>query len=112
MVWSDLDAIGVGVGGPGNFTGIRIAVSAARGLALSLGIPAVGGVSSLEAQAYGHARPVWSLVDARRGGALYAQKLPDGGVPALIEGDAAERLSPKLGPLDVRTRCGNRRDRG
>ncbi|WP_293577281.1 tRNA (adenosine(37)-N6)-threonylcarbamoyltransferase complex dimerization subunit type 1 TsaB [Phaeobacter sp.] len=39
--WSDLTALGVGVG-PGNFTGIRIAVSAARGLALGLGIPAVG----------------------------------------------------------------------
>ena len=39
--WSDLDALGVGIG-PGNFTGIRISVSAARGLALSLGIPAVG----------------------------------------------------------------------
>ncbi len=39
--WDDLDALGVGVG-PGNFTGIRISVSAARGLALGLGIPAVG----------------------------------------------------------------------
>ncbi|MEO9781161.1 MAG: tRNA (adenosine(37)-N6)-threonylcarbamoyltransferase complex dimerization subunit type 1 TsaB [Sedimentitalea sp.] len=39
--WPDLTAIGVGVG-PGNFTGIRIAVSAARGLALGLNIPAVG----------------------------------------------------------------------
>ncbi|MCC1492847.1 tRNA (adenosine(37)-N6)-threonylcarbamoyltransferase complex dimerization subunit type 1 TsaB [Cognatishimia sp. F0-27] len=45
--WSDLTRIGVGIG-PGNFTGIRISVSAARGLALGLGIPAIG-VSSFEA---------------------------------------------------------------
>lgn len=45
--WSDLTRIGVGTG-PGNFTGIRIAVSAARGLALGLGIPAVG-VSAFDA---------------------------------------------------------------
>jgi tRNA threonylcarbamoyl adenosine modification protein YeaZ len=41
VTWSDLDAIGVGIG-PGNFTGIRIAVSAARGLSLGLKVPAVG----------------------------------------------------------------------
>lgn len=48
--WQDLTAIGVGTG-PGNFTGIRISVSAARGLALGLKVPAVGvtGFESLEA---------------------------------------------------------------
>ena len=39
--WGDVTALAVGVG-PGNFTGIRISVSAARGLALGLGVPAVG----------------------------------------------------------------------
>ncbi len=62
--WSDLDAIGVGVG-PGNFTGIRISVAAARGLALALRKPAIG-VSMLEAQAFGLEDPLVSCLDARR----------------------------------------------
>lgn len=48
-VWGDLSALAVGTG-PGNFTGIRIGVSATRGLALGLGIPAYG-VTGFEARA-------------------------------------------------------------
>lgn len=51
LKWKDLTALGVGIG-PGNFTGIRISVSAARGLALGLEIPAVG-VSGFEVAALG-----------------------------------------------------------
>lgn len=65
VAWSDLDAIGVGIG-PGNFTGIRISVAAARGLGLSLGIPAIG-VSRLDAVAHGHAGPVLACLKAPRG---------------------------------------------
>ena len=61
---ADLKAIGVGIG-PGNFTGIRISVSAARGLALGLGIPAVG-VSTFDALRFGTEGPCACAVDARR----------------------------------------------
>ena len=70
VAWSDLTRLGVGVG-PGNFTGIRISVATARGLALALGIPAVG-VSELAAAAFGHVEPVVVLQDARRGN-IYIQ---------------------------------------
>lgn len=49
--WRDVGAVAVGVG-PGNFTGIRISVAAARGLALGLSVPAVG-VTGLEVLAFG-----------------------------------------------------------
>ncbi len=63
-VWADLSALAVGTG-PGNFTGVRLAVAAARGLALALDIPALG-VTALEARAHGLPRPLTVVEDARR----------------------------------------------
>jgi tRNA threonylcarbamoyl adenosine modification protein YeaZ len=75
MTWSDLNAIGVCTG-PGNFTGVRISVASARGLALSLGIPAVG-ISKLEAMAYGTKGRLTAVLDARRE-RVYSQDFDNG----------------------------------
>ncbi len=63
--WPDISKIGVCTG-PGNFTGIRIAVSAARGLALGLEIPAIG-ISSFEATLVGWGDEDLALLPANQG---------------------------------------------
>jgi tRNA threonylcarbamoyladenosine biosynthesis protein TsaB len=68
--FAELGAVAVSVG-PGSFTGVRVGVSAARGFALALKVPAIG-VTTLEAiaaetRAILGQRPVLSALDAGRG---------------------------------------------
>ena len=90
----DLGAVAVDVG-PGLFTGLRVGVSAAKGLAQALGIGVVG-LSSLDiltaaAARLGHRGLVLAAVDARRG-EVFAGVQEVGGAGAA----AAEVIAPRL----------------
>ncbi len=120
VAFSELDRLAVTVG-PGSFTGLRIGLAAARGMALALGLPVVG-VTTLEAVAYGveaEARAGRSLLVALDAGRadLYLQifgadlsentpvsaalpgavpaMLPEG--PLVVAGNGAARLRDVLG---------------
>lgn len=104
---SQLDAIAVGQG-PGAFTGVRLAVSAAQGLALGLDRPVVP-VSSLAALAMAAPRnaatQVLSLIDARMG-EIYAglfRRDVDGLVSAVGDESVttADTLALPTGELNI-----------
>ena len=66
--FSDLQGLAVSIG-PGSFTGLRVGLSAAKGLAIARDLPLCG-VPTLDALARGlddTEGTVWALLDARRG---------------------------------------------
>jgi tRNA threonylcarbamoyladenosine biosynthesis protein TsaB len=96
LPFSDLERIAVTVG-PGSFTGLRVGIAFAKGLALSLDLPAVG-IGTLEALATEADGLVFCAIDARRG-QLYLQAFEDG--RALMAPDAltAEAAAARLAEL-------------
>jgi tRNA threonylcarbamoyladenosine biosynthesis protein TsaB len=81
LEFADLDRIVVTVG-PGSFTGLRVGIAAARGVALAAGKPAVG-VSTLAAHAGPHlakrdGRVVVAALDARHDQVYMQVFSPDG----------------------------------
>jgi len=129
LIAATLGAAGIGLGeidllavtvGPGAFTGVRIGLAAARGLALASGLPLVG-VTSFAAVAeavppeHRAGRALAVALDSKRAeiflqcftpagpalapGALVTLAEADALLPAgpvLVAGDAAERLMPFL----------------
>ncbi len=81
MTFADIDRIAVTTG-PGSFTGLRVGIAAARGIALATGTPIVG-LSTLSAYAAPHMAaddrfPVVAAIDARHAH-VYLQVFAPGG---------------------------------
>ncbi len=93
LAFTALDRIAVTTG-PGSFTGLRVGISAARGLALAAGKPAVG-LTTLSAYAaavvsQNRPEPVISAIDARHEH-VYVQ---------IVAGDGSPLLRPQVLSVD------------
>ena len=91
----ELDAIAIGAG-PGSFTGLRIGMATAKGIAFAAERP-LWAVSSLAALAHGLSGEIVAVLDARRG-ELFAGRFRDG---VLVEPErviAPDALAAWAGP--------------
>lgn len=106
LSYSELDRIAVGVG-PGSFTGLRIGIATARGLARAAALPLVG-VSTLRSLAVnaqdapGSPGAVAAVIDARRGEVFAAAWRADGVMLISPRAAAPERLAESLLRAPVR----------
>lgn len=105
-----ITAVAVAVG-PGSFTGVRVALSAARAIGLALNVPVMG-VTNFEAAAFGLVRPLMVVLDTKRGD-YYTQFFDEAGmsqtplvqsasdlkayVPFVAVGDGADKLKEEIG---------------
>lgn len=93
IAFAALDRIAVTTG-PGSFTGLRVGLSAARGIALAAGKPVVGltTLTAFAAPVVGQhsAQPVISAIDARHDH-VYFQ---------VVSGDGSPLVRPRVAPID------------
>ena len=97
---ADVDVFAA-VAGPGSFTGVRIGVCAAKGLAHAAGKPcaAVHALEALAMNFYGFDGLCCPILDARRGQVYCAAFEMSGGMPVRALADAAQPLEEFLARL-------------